>query len=85
MFVMQKDKGHFSYLINDDVPSPLTGGSQHLLEAPGRLLDHLLPLALVVLLAGLTVHLEIRRIKILDTGDTAMFFSSQGSNSPSSC
>ena len=56
----QNTRGQSSYLVNDDVPPPLAGGPQHLLEAPGGLLDHLLPLALVVLLAGLTVHLENR-------------------------
>ena len=51
-----------SYLVNDDVPPPLAGGPQHLLEAPSCLLDNQLPLPGVVLLAWLTIHLSIEKI-----------------------
>ena len=48
-----------SYLVNDDVPPPLTGCSDHLLETPGGFLDNLFPLALVVSLAGLSIDLPL--------------------------
>ena len=47
-----------SYLVNDDIPPPLTGSSNHLLEASGGFLDNLLPLPLVMALTGLAIHLE---------------------------
>ena len=46
------------YLVDDDVPPALAGGSQHLLQTPGGLLHHLLPLALVMLLPRLTIDLH---------------------------
>ena len=51
------------YLVDDDVPPALAGGTQHLLQTPGGLLHHLLPLALVMILPRLTVDLHNTQCK----------------------
>ena len=53
-----------AYLVDDDVPPALAGGSQHLLQTPGGLLHHLLPLALVMLLPRLTINLHNTQLKL---------------------
>ena len=63
------------YLVDDDVPPALAGGSQHLLQTPGGLLHHLLPLALVMVLPRLTIdlhntQLKFNKVLIMETGDT---------------
>ena len=52
------------YLVDDDVPPALAGGTQHLLQTPGGLLHHLLPLALVMILPRLTVDLHNTQWKL---------------------
>ena len=46
------------YLVDDVVPPPLAGEPEPVLEAARALLHQLVPLALVVLLAGLAVDLK---------------------------
>lgn len=63
------------YLVDDDVPPALAGGTQHLLQTPGGLLHHLLPLALVMILPRLTVDLhntqcKFNKVMITETHST---------------
>ena len=53
-----------TYLVDDVVPPSLAGESEPVLKASRALLDQSVPLALVVLLAGLTVNLKKDKKKI---------------------
>ena len=55
----QNTPDNCSYLIDDEVPPPLSRDPEPLLETPGALLDQVLPAAAQVLLARLAVNLKI--------------------------